>query len=419
MCCLSFCVRFGLTCCCHKVLPPCCRHFATAYRYVVELTVFQLWPSTRLEKGSTGGPPGCDILTLYVDEPGAFNTRNVGTVTLPKDLFLHGYTGTMPLQGMGDCRGSLYLSIRPLASAPDVLSSQALCPPQAQAPPLPDDDLHNPWLDAFVGGSSSNFQPVVRPVVPSSNPPATALMVPDSAAASSPADSEVDTAVIAMPAATAAPSAPQALAHPVATAVTRRAIVASVHLDLTVCTLNVAQILDRMTQSPPPMDNWIHGCTRGDDTKVNVSWLCFGFDIRLKKYPASDFMAFDVGPAKIEQAKSLHDALSTVQCYDDAQASICLQTFKDISMKFRPHQTLTHPTPRFGADAAKLLPWGEPPHTGAGPIVIPAITVLPRGGLFMCEGNPTPSRARSLRPHVRGGPELDCKSSNVPPAFST
>ena len=57
---------------------------------------------------------GCDILNLFVDEAGAFNTRCLGSAALPMVLWKDGFEGEVPLQGVA---GTIFVDIAPMEPA--------------------------------------------------------------------------------------------------------------------------------------------------------------------------------------------------------------------------------------------------------------------------------------------------------------
>jgi|GEM_PF-5661855 len=294
---------------------------------------------------------GCDILNLFVDEAGAFNSRCLGSAALPSVLWRDGFVGEVALNGV---RGTVSVAIEPLEAVSSMLDdkmpmpeptapTQPTAPPQAAptAPPQPtappEQRKPEPTAPPQPTAPPRAATPTHSEARGSSEGPAigqpwvTAMLSPNSLAAlADETDSEEPAAAaaawqVSRYSEARGSSEGPAIGQPWAAAVgfgvpavpasqaqTDGKVAAALPINLAVATLNVAGIMPLLCEQHRRRNhNFLPFLQRGVDPTKDLTWLAFGFDLKTKSFPLGDEMEYESGPAKVELATRLRASLET------------------------------------------------------------------------------------------------------------
>ena len=284
---------------------------------------------------------GCDILNLFVDEAGAFNSRCLGSAALPMVLWKDGYEGEVPLQGVA---GTIFVDIAPMEpassgvpatveqSAP-VIVVEASAPQAAQAfqdfagfkAALPSEARSSSEARGSSEGQAVGSQPWVTAML-SVSP--TAVLVEETDTADEPAVAAQSLMQVSHqgplpppPPPPITPYLPQQQAAffavgsgvPASRAENDGRMAAALPINLSVAALNVAQIISQLSEQHKRSNhNFLPYLPRGVDTRKDLTWLAFGFDVSTKSFPIGDEMDYESGPARVDLASRLHSSLGTL-----------------------------------------------------------------------------------------------------------
>ena len=301
-------------------------------------------------------PPGCDTLHIFVEESGAFNTRRVGSATLPYPMFERGFSGTVSFQGYA---GSLFLTIMPVLpveAVEAVPSAPPLAPPSAPLPSSkslttdPQPAEPEPWVAGIFGDQAiaqgvpvmaeASKDPIILAAV-AGQALAGVPAVPASYAAAVPASHEALPAPVVACSAVRVSGVPASAivsGVPASTALSSidSRAAAVMPINLKICTYNVPQVLSQLVEQHRANNHgFLPTLKRGVDAKKDLTWLAFGFDLATKSFAPDDVLEWEGGlnPLHKDQATKLLAALQTINTAEACpQMNVIFTCFQDLRL---------------------------------------------------------------------------------------